>query len=88
MQRRSVVARPESSVRTWVGNHDRRRERFERTRDVLPQEVVSLATPDNARPQCHVPRELALEPGAEFIQARQLQARIDCVRRGPASAVE
>src|SRR4026209_2881997 len=88
MQRRSVVARPESSVGTRIRNDNSRGERFERTLDVLPQEVVSLATPNNACPQCQVPRKLALEPGADFLQAWQVQARIDCVRRGPAAAVE
>ena len=48
-QRRSIVTRPESSIGTWIANHDGRRERFERMRDVLPQEVLSLATPDNSR---------------------------------------
>src|SRR6185503_19811551 len=83
VQRRSIVTGPESSIGTWVRNHDGRRERFERTRDVLPQEVLSLTTPDDSCAQCHVPWELALEPGTEFTQARQLQTRVDCVRRGP-----
>jgi len=88
VQRRSIVTRPESSIRTWVWNHDRHRERFERTRVVLPQEVLSLSTPDNSCPQRHVAFQLALEPGTEFSQAWQLQMRVDCVRRGPTVDIE
>src|SRR4029453_17696427 len=69
VQRRSIVTGPESSLGTWVRNHDGRRERFERTRDVLPQEVLSLTTPDDSCAQCYVPWELALEPGADFPRA-------------------